>query len=55
MDVIELAKFLNKISQNDTPYDHCSKQVKQAYQDKAKWIIEYFVIHGWTNNTNVNK
>lgn len=40
IDQETLARFLNKISQNETQFDDCSKRVQESYRDKAMFIIE---------------
>jgi hypothetical protein len=39
--VNDLAKYLNQISQNETPYEECSKKVQEAYLQKAGCIIDF--------------
>ena len=36
-----LARFLNKISQNDFEFDNCSKRIQEIYRQKAQWIIDF--------------
>ena len=44
--IIKLSKFLNQISQIEIHYDDLPKKIQQAYQKKAKWIIEFFEENG---------
>lgn len=37
----DLAKYINMISQNETPFEQCSKKVQRVYMDKARWIFEF--------------
>ena len=36
-----LARYLNMISQNDTHFDKCSKNIQEVYLKKAGYIIEH--------------
>ena len=47
MDVVELAKYLNQISETEYHYDNLSPKIQAAYQRKASWIIDFFISNGW--------
>lgn len=41
MSAMPLAKYLNQISQNETPFEECSAKVQRAYLDKATFILGF--------------
>jgi hypothetical protein len=52
MEIVELAKYLNQMSQCEQHYDICSQKVQRAYQNKAEWLIDFFIGQGWSDISN---
>ena len=47
MDIVMLAKYLNQISECEEHYDNLPVRIQKRYQQKATWIIEFFIKNGW--------
>ena len=47
MDTIELAKFLNQISETETHFDNMSKKIQSIYERRAMQIMLFLMDNGF--------